>query len=60
MSKIIKNYLNVKYGPALEDDKEVLSWIRSIKDSNYNFINGDWTKSNSKKTINNMDKESIY
>ena len=55
MSKIIKNYLNVKYGPALEDDKDVLSWIKNIKDPNYNFINGDWTKSNSKKTINSID-----
>ena len=55
MNKIIKNYLNVKYGPALENDKEVLSWIKNIKDPNYNFINGDWTKSNSRKTINSID-----
>ena len=27
MSSVIKNYKNIKFGPALEDDKEVLKWI---------------------------------
>ena len=50
MNKIIKNYKNIKYGPALEDDKEVLSWIKKIG-SNKNYINGKWTQSKSKKKI---------
>ena len=30
MNKIIKNYKKIQYGPALEDDKEVLTWIKKI------------------------------
>ena len=55
MNKIIKNYQNVEYGPALEDNKDVLNWIKNLKSPNYNFINGTWIKSNSKKTIDAID-----
>ena len=51
MSKIIENYKNIKYGPALEDSKEVLSWINNIPSSNKNYINGKWTISKSSKNI---------
>ena len=55
MNKIIKNYQNVEYGPALEDNKDVLNWIKNLKSPNYNFINGNWIKSNSKNTIDAID-----
>ena len=29
MNKILKNYKNIKYGPAPEDDKEVIAWIKN-------------------------------
>ena len=51
MSKIIKNFRNIKYGPALEDNKEVLSWIKKISSPNEIFIGGKWIKSSSKKKI---------
>ena len=62
MNKIIKNYKNIKYGPALEDDKEVLSWIKKIG-SNKNYINGKWTQSKSKKkiqVINPSNKKKLF
>ena len=30
MNKIIKNFKNIKYGPAPEDDSEVLKWINNL------------------------------
>ena len=27
MNKVIKNFRKIKYGPAPEDDREVLKWI---------------------------------
>ena len=51
MSSVIKNYKNIKFGPALEDDKEVLKWIKSISKPNKHFINSEWKKSTSNKTL---------
>ena len=51
MSSVIKNFRNIKYGPAPEDDKEVLEWIKSLPNPNYNFISGQWTKPRGTKTI---------
>ena len=45
MNKIVKNFKNIKYGPALEDNIEVLKWIKNLPKPNHNFINGRWTKS---------------
>ena len=55
MSKIIKNYKNIEYGPALEDSKEVLSWIKKISPSNKNYINGKWFASKSLRRIQIID-----
>ena len=41
MNKIIKNFKNIKYGPAPEDDSEVLKWINKLPKPNNNFINGE-------------------
>ena len=30
MNKIIKNFKNIKYGPAPEDDSEVINWIKKF------------------------------
>tara|TARA_Y100000590_G_scaffold433385_1_gene550394 strand:- start:766 stop:3129 length:2364 start_codon:yes stop_codon:yes gene_type:complete len=54
MNKIIKNYKNIKYGPAPEDDGEVLQWIKNLSNPNKNFINGEWMKSLSGKTIRSI------
>ena len=51
MSKVIKNYKNIKYGTALEDDSDVILWIKSINPKNKNYINGKWVASNNSKTI---------
>ena len=51
MNKIIKDFKNIKYGPALEDDKEVLAWIKKLPSPNYNFINGEWVKPKTRTTI---------
>ena len=51
MSKVIKNFRNIKYGPAPEDDKEVLKWIRQLPSPNYNFIYGQWMKSKGTRTL---------
>ena len=31
MDKVIKNFQNISYGPAPEDNKEVNSWIKNLK-----------------------------
>ena len=49
MNKVIKNFKKIKYGPAPEDSKEVLSWIKKISSPNKIFIGGNWIKSTSKK-----------
>jgi len=51
MSKIIQNFKNISYGPALEDSKDVMSWINSLNNPNDLFINGAWVKSKSSKKI---------
>ena len=51
MNKVIKNFRNIKYGPAPEDDQEVIEWIKSLPSPNYNFINGDWVKPKTITTI---------
>ena len=51
MNKVIKNFRNIKYGPAPEDDQEVLEWIKSIPSPNYNFVNGEWIKPKANRTI---------
>ena len=63
MNQIIKNYKNIKYGPALEDDKDVLLWIKNIIPKNKNYINGKLIVSNSSKTIqaiNPSNKKKLY
>tara|TARA_B100000700_G_C14416877_1_gene566244 strand:+ start:326 stop:499 length:174 start_codon:yes stop_codon:yes gene_type:complete len=52
MSKIISNFKKIKYGPATEDNKEVLRWIKSLPNPNHNFIGGEWIKPSSKKKNN--------
>ena len=42
MNKILKNYKKLKYGPAPEDDSEVIVWIKKLSTSNKNFIDGKW------------------
>ena len=51
MNNIISNFEKVKYGPAPEDSQEVLQWINSLPNPNKNFVNGEWKKSFSKKTL---------
>ena len=51
MNSIIKNFRKIKYGPAPEDDMEVLQWIKSLPNPNYNFIDGEWIKTQGTKTI---------
>ena len=51
MNKIIKNFKNIKYGPAPEDDSEVINWIKKISSSNKNYINGKWNTSKGSKKI---------
>ncbi len=51
MNKIIKNFKNISYGPALEDNKEVLEWIKKLSSPNKNFIDGNWTKAKSSKSL---------
>ena len=51
MRSVIKNFRNIKYGPAPEDDKEVLQWIKTLPNPNYNFISGEWIKPRETKTI---------
>ena len=49
MNKIIRDFKNIKYGPAPEDSKDVLTWIKNLSNPNQNFINGEWHKTFSKK-----------
>ena len=51
MNKIIRDFKNLKYGPALEDDNEVLNWINGLPKPNHNFINGEWHKTVSNRTL---------
>ena len=51
MNKIIRDFKNIKYGPAPEDSKDVLTWIKNLSNPNLNFINGEWHKSFSQKTL---------
>jgi len=51
MNKILKNYKDIKYGSALEDDKEVIAWIKKLSASNKNYIDGKLTSSKSLKII---------
>ena len=51
MNKIIKDFKNIKYGPAPEDDKEVLAWIKKLPSPNYKFIKGKWVKPKTRTTI---------
>ena len=63
MNKILKNFKNIKYGKALEDDSEVLAWIKNLKDSNKNYIDGKWTTSKSTKkiqVINPSNKKKLF
>ena len=63
MNKIIKNYKKIQYGPAPEDDKEVLNWIKNITNPNKNYINGKWTNSKSSKkiqVINPSNKKKLF
>ena len=43
MSKIIKNYNKLEYGPALEDNSEAYKWISTLSKPNHIFINGNLT-----------------
>ena len=54
MNQVIKNFYNIQYGPALEDNKEVLKWINQLPKPNQHFINGEWVKSLSIKTLNSI------
>ena len=51
MNNIIKNFKIIKYGPAPEDDKDVLKWIKNLSSPNRIYINGKWTLSKSSKTL---------
>ena len=54
VSNIIKNFKNIKYGPALEDNKDVYNWITNLNKPNKLYINGKWIKAKSKKTIQSI------
>ena len=54
MSKIIKDFKNIKYGPAPEDNTEVLQWIKRLPNPNHIFINGDWCRSASRKILHSI------
>ncbi|MDC0226555.1 aldehyde dehydrogenase family protein [Alphaproteobacteria bacterium] len=63
MKNILKNFKNIKYGPALEDSKEVVAWIKKISMSNKNYIDGKWTSvKNTKKirVINPSNKKKLF
>ena len=51
MISVLKNFRNIRYGPAPEDDNEVLEWIKTLPNPNYNFINGKWIRPRGAKTI---------
>ena len=54
MNNIIKNFKNIKYGPAPEDDKDVLKWIKNLSSPNRIYINGKWTLSKSSKILQSI------
>jgi len=54
MNKIIKNFKNIKYGPAPEDNKDVMKWINELEKPNKLFIDGKWRKSSSNKKIKSI------
>ena len=54
MSKIIKDFKNIKYGPAPEDNTEVLEWIKKLPNPNHIFVNGDWRRSASRKILHSI------
>ena len=63
MSKIIKNYKDIKYGPAPENDKEAIAWIRKLTSPNRNYIDGKWVPSKSSKkiqVINPSNKKKLF
>ena len=63
MNKIIKNFKNIKYGPAPEDDKEVIAWIKQLSIPNKNYIDGKWVSSKSSKkiqAINPSNKKKLF
>ena len=51
MNKVLQNFKKIKYGPALEDDTEVLRWIKNLSGSNKNYIDGKWISSKNSKKI---------
>jgi len=51
MNNIIKNFKDIKYGPAPEDAKDVLKWIKNLSNPNKIYINGKWTLSKSSKKL---------
>jgi aldehyde dehydrogenase (NAD+) len=51
MNKILKNFKNIRYGPAPEDDKEVNEWINKLSSPNKHYIDGKWISSKSNKKI---------
>jgi aldehyde dehydrogenase (NAD+) len=54
MKDIVKNFRNIKYGPAIEDAKEVNKWIANLDKPNHLYINGKLVKSKSTKTIQSI------
>jgi len=63
MNKILKNFKNIKYGPAPEDDKEVIAWIKKLSSPNKNYIDGKWVLSKSSKkiqVINPSNKKKLF
>ena len=51
MNNIIKNFKDIKYGPAPEDAMDVLKWIKNLSNPNKIYINGKWTLSKSSKKL---------
>ena len=63
MNKVLKNFRNIKYGPAPEDHKEVNAWIKKLSSPNKNFIDGKWNLSKSSKkiqVINPSNKKKLF
>ena len=54
MKDIVKNFRNIKYGPAPEDAKEVNKWIANLDKPNHLYINGKLVKSKSTKNIQSI------
>ena len=63
MKNVLKNFQNLQYGTAPEDDKEVISWIKKLSTANKNFIDGMWVSSKSSKklkVINPSNKKKLF